>query len=270
MRILLLLLWLILGFVYWFIWDRQQKICCDDGVKTEVVIAEDEEASLSPLYPIQFKWAEKQSGTTSLFSDYKDSLISLLNGGGMLEITGLYQANELEGYPEGTDLGLLRAKEIKDKLFPELKEGQYKLVSKLNGQSLEKTTAAFLSSVIDYRKAEPVFSVGNKMLYFPSASSEMTVDGDLKAYLVGLVKWMKETGGRVEIIGHTDNVGSKESNYSWGLKRANNVKAYLLRSDIPESGITVKSEGMMKPIASNDTEEGRAKNRRAEINTIQK
>jgi len=269
MRILLLLIWLILGFVYWFIWDRQQAICCDNGDHTEITDAGVGELSPVAIYPIQFKWADKQAEATSLFTDYKDSLINLLNNGGLLEITGFYQESELEGIQNGTDLGLLRAQEIQGKLFPELKKGEYKLLSKLNDQSFEKTTEAFLSSKIDYKKAEPVFSLGNKILYFSFRSSDITVNADVKAYLEGLVKWMNETDGKVEIIGHTDNVGSKQINFNVGLKRAEQVKNYLLKQGIPESEITVRSEGMMKPIATNDTEEGKAKNRRAEINTIQ-
>lgn len=270
MRILLLLIWLILGFVYWFIWDKQQTICCENGDKTEVTDVVDGELSPMAIYPIQFKWAEKQAEATALFTNYKDSLINLLTEGGTLEITGFFLESELEGLPKGTDLGLLRAQEIKDKLFPELKKGQYKLAGKLNELSFEKTSEAFLSSKIDYKKAEPVFSIGNKILYFPFRSSDITVNADVKGYLEGLVKWMNETDGKVEIIGHTDNVGSKQINYNVGLKRAEQVKNYLIKQGIPEGEISVKSEGMMKPIASNENEEGRAKNRRAEINTIQK
>ncbi|HRQ29696.1 MAG TPA: OmpA family protein, partial [Saprospiraceae bacterium] len=239
----------------------------DDSSKVTDVI--DKELSKSAIYPIQFKWAEKQTETTSLFSHYKDSLINLLNNDGLLEITGYYQESELEGMPGGTDLGLLRAQEIKNKLFPELKKGEYKLLSKLNEKSFEKTNDAFLSSKIDYKKAEPVFSIGNKILYFPFRSSDITVDAEGKGYLEGLVKWMNETDGKVEVIGHTDNVGSKQINFNIGLKRAEQIKNYLVTKGISENNISVKSEGMMKPIATNDTEEGRAKNRRAEINTIQ-
>lgn len=269
MRILLLLLWLILGFVYWFIWDKQQKFCCETGAKTEVTGVPAEQKTPAALYPIQFKWADKQAETTTLFSTYKDSLISLLEGGGLLEITGFYQESELDRYPDGTDLGLLRAKAIKEELFPELKEGQFKLNSKLSERGLVESSEPFLSSVIEYKEPGSA-TLGNRTVYFPFSSTDATMDAELEVYLKSLIEWMKATGGNVEIIGHTDNVGSKAINYNWGMQRAEKVKAYLIRNGAPVAGISLKSEGMMNPIASNDTEEGRAKNRRAEINIIQK
>lgn len=67
------------------------------------------------------------------------------------------------------------------------------------------------------------------------------------------------------ITGHADNVGSDEVNKKVAMKRAMSVKNYLVKKGIDAKRISVASEGESKPIASNDTEEGRAKNRRTEI-----
>jgi len=69
----------------------------------------------------------------------------------------------------------------------------------------------------------------------------------------------------VSIIGHTDNVGTKESNQVLSEKRANEVKNFLIKELVPTEKITSKGMGESQAIASNDTKEGQAKNRRVEF-----
>ncbi|MDQ1273522.1 MAG: OmpA-OmpF porin, family [Planctomycetota bacterium] len=69
----------------------------------------------------------------------------------------------------------------------------------------------------------------------------------------------------IRIEGHTDNIGSMKYNIDLSQKRAQAVKNYLVEKGINESRVSVMGFGFKKPIAPNDTEEGRALNRRAEI-----
>ena len=69
----------------------------------------------------------------------------------------------------------------------------------------------------------------------------------------------------LEIIGHTDNVGSASVNLKLSQERANAVKKYLLSKGIEESRLVAIGKGMTEPIADNNTEEGRNKNRRVEF-----
>ncbi len=66
----------------------------------------------------------------------------------------------------------------------------------------------------------------------------------------------------VEIQGHTDDVGTEEYNLELSEKRAQAVKDYLVSQGIDESRLTVKGFGKSNPAEDNDTEEGRAYNRR--------
>jgi len=70
---------------------------------------------------------------------------------------------------------------------------------------------------------------------------------------------------KIEIQGHTDNVGSADYNLNLSNKRANTVKAYLLLFGVEKERMFSKGYGLTKPIASNDTEEGRTLNRRVEL-----
>ena len=72
----------------------------------------------------------------------------------------------------------------------------------------------------------------------------------------------------VEISGHTDNVGDNTHNLKLSKDRAESVKAYLVKNKITESRIITKGFGSDKPIADNDTPEGRQQNRRTEVKII--
>jgi outer membrane protein OmpA-like peptidoglycan-associated protein len=73
----------------------------------------------------------------------------------------------------------------------------------------------------------------------------------------------------VEIEGHTDNVGAKETNERIGLARAEAVKRYLYEQyQIPLHKISVISYGKEKPVAPNKTKAGRAQNRRVVIKVL--
>lgn len=69
----------------------------------------------------------------------------------------------------------------------------------------------------------------------------------------------------VVVDGHTDNTGTEAYNLGLSWRRANEIKSYLLANGISSNVIQVNGYGLSKPIASNGTREGRAKNRRVEI-----
>jgi outer membrane protein OmpA-like peptidoglycan-associated protein len=69
----------------------------------------------------------------------------------------------------------------------------------------------------------------------------------------------------VEIHGHTDNVGKASYNLKLSQARANSVRQWLVDRGVDPARITTKGFGFVRPIASNDTEEGRQKNRRIEF-----
>jgi len=72
----------------------------------------------------------------------------------------------------------------------------------------------------------------------------------------------------VEISGHTDTVGSDRINNALSLERANAVKDYLISNGIEASRLTAKGYGKTKPLANNDTDEGKKKNRRVDFTIL--
>jgi outer membrane protein OmpA-like peptidoglycan-associated protein len=76
-------------------------------------------------------------------------------------------------------------------------------------------------------------------------------------------------GVKVKIVGHTDNIGSKKYNDRLSEKRAESVKSWLVSKGISSTRLTTAGVGFSEPIATNDTPEGRAKNRRIEFHVVE-
>lgn len=73
---------------------------------------------------------------------------------------------------------------------------------------------------------------------------------------------------RIQIAGHTDNVGSDASNLQLSQQRANSVRTYLASTGVAAQRMQAVGYGESRPIADNSTESGRAQNRRVEVTLI--
>ena len=90
-----------------------------------------------------------------------------------------------------------------------------------------------------------------------------------KAKLDDLVAKVKGINLEVIIaVGHTDSVGSDAYNQQLSVRRAEAVKAYLVSKGIEKNRIYTEGKGEKQPVADNKTKEGRAKNRRVEIEVV--
>ncbi len=81
----------------------------------------------------------------------------------------------------------------------------------------------------------------------------------------------KVNGINLEVIiavGHTDSVGSDAYNQKLSVRRAEAVKAYLVSKGIEKNRVYTEGKGEKQPVADNKTKEGRAKNRRVEIEVV--
>ena len=75
---------------------------------------------------------------------------------------------------------------------------------------------------------------------------------------------------RIELGGHTDNVGSEASNQKLSEQRAKAVYDYLVQHGVPAERLTYKGYGQSQPVADNSTPEGRRQNRRTVFTIIAK
>lgn len=89
---------------------------------------------------------------------------------------------------------------------------------------------------------------------------------EAKVYINDIVLLLSENDMlKIEIIGHTDNVGTREANQNISEKRAEIVKQYLLEKGVSENKIKTRGEADKYPLNDNDTKENRSKNRRVEF-----
>lgn len=102
-------------------------------------------------------------------------------------------------------------------------------------------------------------------ILFGFNSSELS--DEAKASLTEFAEVLKSTpDADVAILGHTDNVGTEKANQSVSEKRAKAVAKYLTEQEVAETQIKdVLGMSFNQPVASNDTEEGKAQNRRVEV-----
>jgi outer membrane protein OmpA-like peptidoglycan-associated protein len=106
---------------------------------------------------------------------------------------------------------------------------------------------------------------GNVTFAFDSAKLNPQFDPVLDKLAQTLVEYNKTV---IQIAGHTDSTGSHEYNMKLSLQRADSVKTYLESRGVPAARLVTLGAGPDYPIASNDTEEGRAQNRRVEITIV--
>jgi OOP family OmpA-OmpF porin len=120
------------------------------------------------------------------------------------------------------------------------------------------TAAAAPSSEKVTFEADTFFDFDKSVLK-PAGKSKLS---DLASKLQGI---------DIEVVvatGHTDSVGSDSYNMKLSLRRANAVKAFLVSKGIPADRIFTSGKGETTPVASNKTREGRAQNRRVEVEVV--
>ena len=127
----------------------------------------------------------------------------------------------------------------------ELENAQVETVTDVNGLKGIKVT--FDSGILfDFNKSDLSYNAQAQLVKFAEDMTDM-----------------KDTN--INVYGHTDNVGTEQANKNVSTKRAKAVSGFLAKQGIAKERLTAEGLGYDFPIASNDTDEGRAQNRRVEI-----
>ena len=155
------------------------------------------------------------------------------------------------------------------------KTGEFTLILPDSGEyglNVRKPGYVFYSSKIDktkdtlyvlLSKIERGKSVVLENIFFSFDSFELDPKSDNE--IDRLVSFLRDNPNvEIEIVGHTDNIGSEKRNRVLSENRALSVKKALVAKGIDHSRLVAKGLGMSAPVASNDTEEGRQLNRRVE------
>ena len=120
--------------------------------------------------------------------------------------------------------------------------------------------------------APPAPPAATKVTYAADAFfdfNKSVIKPEGKAKLDDLVGKIKDINLEVIIaVGHTDSVGSDAYNQKLSIRRSEAVKAYLVSKGIEKNRVYTEGKGEKQPVADNKTAEGRAKNRRVEIEVV--
>lgn len=131
-------------------------------------------------------------------------------------------------------------------------------------------TVAIKESMIQEVTANEMFEALNRdghiALYINFDTGKSVIREDSRPVIDQIVEMMKSNPGlKISVEGHTDNTGNPSANKTLSVERAKAVVSAIVEKGIASERLTPAGFGQDKPVADNNTEEGRAKNRRVEL-----
>jgi tetratricopeptide (TPR) repeat protein len=136
-----------------------------------------------------------------------------------------------------------------------------------NFSLIKNTVDSFFTLRIPLQPIEAGASVVLKNIFYGNNESKLKPESESE--LAKIISLLNENPGmKVQISGHTDNIGKKEVNQILSLNRAKSVVAFLITKGINPTRLSAKGFGDTMPLSSNDTEQGKSLNRRTEINVV--
>lgn len=213
-------------------------------------------------------------------SEVKSSKLTILKGVIADEKTEkpLEATIELIDNEKNTTLATFKSNKSTGKYLVTLPSGHnYGIAVKANGylfhsENFDLPQAADFQEFtlnIDMQRLEVGSSVVLKNIFYDS--DKATLRSESENELNRLVKLLNENKNMtIELASHTDDVGSEDYNQKLSEARSKSVADYLVSKGISASRLVTKGYGESKPLAKNDTEKGRQKNRRTEFKILSK
>lgn len=254
---------------HWYYTSEHPEDCCP---KQEAVVSPPAEIK-KERDPLMFNWSnDKTLISDTKFPNFKSNLLAGNKEGRILEITGQYFDGETA--PENyDDMGMARAEAIWKDRFPEIPATRIKFKSEKmpmkDNVKTEEFTAATFSWVDAPTEARKVIETANTaFIYFDFNGTKGKLNQDVTDYLKKVAERLKNGTEKIKITGHTDNIGEENANYRLGMKRSTTVRNILIKYGVEKDRISTFSKGELDHVESNETEAGRALNRRAFLEII--
>jgi len=271
MRYVLIVLWLLLGPGYYVLAKKckQANKPVDESalVASTVPPSKPETIKETPcprIGPFAFNRGSADIIITKKWKSYKDSIVGLLTNEKKVQIVGL----QFEGESSNKELAKQRAFAISSALgLPEESLQLYSSnESKPSYKSDCKIPGARVKLVTVTEKIKEIKD--RTLIYFPYNSTNKLNDKEVETYLDALASKVLKTKQQIRLTGHTDAKGETDYNLELGQSRAEVIKNYLISKNVPADKIITLSKGETEPIADNESTQGRAQNRRTELEII--
>lgn len=195
----------------------------------------------------------------------------------VMNITGYYTSDEhnSSAFP---NLGLARANAVKNYFVSqEIPSSQINIGAKLMDdmvpdKAIYKGPIGYSIEEVSENAEDKIKALYDKItgdpliLYFDTAEASINPSAEQRQKIADIAQYLdKVEKAKCQIVGYTDSQGSRKTNMRLGQERADFAKDYLMQNGISDNRIKADSKGPKDPIASNNTKEGRAKNRRTVI-----
>jgi outer membrane protein OmpA-like peptidoglycan-associated protein len=218
---------------------------------------------------LMFNWSDGEPVLRDDWDTRKNQIIKGLKEGEFLEITGDYRPDETNN-SSYENLGIARANNIKNLISPPISEDRITIKSRQLGDEGDRNSLFPAVRFRNYvKKANLDTSIPDRtIIRFPFNSDARIIDPEIESYLNKVAARVQTSGEKIRLTGHTDNIGSIESNEVLGQRRAVIIQQYLIKKGVPSAKIITNSKGEASPIATNNSSAGRAKNRRTELEII--
>jgi len=195
----------------------------------------------------------------------------------VINVTGYYKSSETNSsaFP---NLGLARANTVKNNLVENgISSTQINTMSKLMDEMAAKDDVYY--GPVAYSLGDKAADADNELkalfekintnpliLYFDTAEASIELTAQQRQKVADISRYLdKKDGATAQVEGHTDNEGRPSTNMRLGQGRADFAKDYLIKNGITATKIIATSKGESKPMESNATEAGKAKNRRSVV-----
>lgn len=257
---------LILGWTLgsiWF-WHQKHKACHEpQQAKAEEKIASSSYGFQSTA-PISFYKSTFLPDTLQSFVNFKDSILSEIAEGQVLRITTPYEQDETNESGED-NLGIARSNAVAKLFEPELTPDRIQtsgFESKIDGDIVPKFQI--------FNRSELMPESENRfIIYFAPGSYKMLNAEVVKKRLDEISRRVRASGEKIIITAYTDNIEASDG------PKLSKSRAWIARKGFEDNYVRRKLveynwKGTQSPVASNKTEEGRALNRRVEIEIMKK
>jgi outer membrane protein OmpA-like peptidoglycan-associated protein len=141
-------------------------------------------------------------------------------------------------------------------------------IENISTKGLNRSATLYVKLQLNIEEAKVGTSIVLNKIYFETGKA--IVNTSSSSDLDKLVRFLKDNpAAKLEIQGHTDNVGTLANNIKLSQLRANSIVTYLVKNGIENTRLLAKGYGFAMPIADNGTKEGKAQNRRVELKVLE-